>query len=137
MDVSEEEYEIREGLLYTSTHEWAKLEGGLMVMGITDYAQRMLHEIVFVELPRRDAEVTKGEAFMSVESVKAVSDVYAPVSGRVVEVNGDLETFPERVNESPYEKGWMAKIEPSAWEEESKGLLGAEAYRKVIEEESA
>lgn len=134
--MSEEEYEVPEDLLYISTHEWIKQEDGIVVLGVTDYAQKMLHEIVYVELPKKEAKVSKGESFMSVESIKAVSDIYAPVSGKVVEVNGELESYPEKVNEAPYGEGWLVKIKASAWEKESGELLGVKAYKKVIEEES-
>jgi len=130
-------YKIPENLLYTKTHEWAKLlDDGTVLVGITDYAQDALHEIVYVELPEKGKKVTAGEAFMSVESVKAVSEVYAPVSGEVVEINEILTDHPEKINEDPYGEGWLVKIKPSSWDEDSKKLLNATDYQKVVEEEA-
>jgi glycine cleavage system H protein len=121
-------------LLYTKEHEWVlKLDGNKVRIGITDFAQSELGDIVFVELPEEGAEVTAGEPFGSVESVKTVSELYAPVSGKVVEVNGDLEGSPEQVNEAPYGDGWMIVVEmadPSELEQ----LLSAEDYEKLVTE---
>jgi glycine cleavage system H protein len=121
-------------LKYTREHEWAKAEDGKVRMGITDFAQRELGDIVYVELPEVGREVSQGEAMITVESVKAASDVYAPVSGRVVEVNGELDAHPEYVNQDPYGKGWMALLEmrdPS----ELEALLSAEEYEKLVGDE--
>ncbi len=120
-------------LKYTKEHEWAKVEDGKVRMGITDFAQRELGDIVYVELPEVGREVKQAEAIITVESVKAASDVYAPVSGRVVEVNGELEQHPEYVNQDPYGKGWMALLEMSD-PSELDALLDAEAYEKLIGE---
>ncbi len=117
---------------YTKDHEWAKLENGEILMGITDYAQDELGDIVFIELPAEGTEVTKGEDFIVVESVKAVSDVYAPVSGEVVEVNNKLENSPELVNKSPHDKGWMVRIKVSD-KSELDGLLDQDEYVKLTE----
>jgi len=100
-------------LRYSEEHEWVKVEGEKVRVGITDFAQHELGDIVFVELPEVGAVVTADEPFGSVESVKTVSELYAPVSGKVVEINEDLSDSPEFVNESPYEKAWMIVIEPS------------------------
>ena len=100
-------------LKYSKEHEWVKVEGNTVTIGITEYAQGELGDIVFVELPEVDDEINEGDTFGSVESVKTVSELYAPVSGKVVESNEELEDSPEFVNESPYEKAWMVKVELS------------------------
>jgi len=136
MSGSEKRYRIPNDRLYTRTHEWAlPLDDGTVKVGITDYAQNSLHEVVYVELPEEGRDIKQGEAFMSVESVKAVSEIYAPISGKIVEVNEVLADNPEKVNEDPYGEGWMVRIEPSNWNEESKSLLKAEEYERVVEEE--
>jgi glycine cleavage system H protein len=114
-------------LKYVESHEWVKVEGARVRIGITDYAQDQLGDIVFVELPAVGKALAKGAPFGSVESVKAVSEVYMPVGGTVVEVNKALESSPEIVNGSPYDDGWMLLVEPSA-ADEVKALLGREAY---------
>ncbi len=120
---------------YTRSHEWAKQEGDLIVVGISDFAQESLGDVVFVEVPEAGREVEAGEAVAVIESVKTASDVYAPVSGKVVEANEALADEPELVNGDPYGAGWLFKIEPSD-PAEFEALLGAEDYLKVIEEES-
>jgi glycine cleavage system H protein len=100
---------VLENLLYNEEHEWIKLEGDVATFGITDYAQNMLGGIVYVELPEEEDEVEKGESFITIESVKAATDVLSPVDGEVVEVNEDLDDSPEALNESPYES-WIVKI---------------------------
>lgn len=121
-------------LRYTAEHEWVKNEGSNRVrVGITDFAQSELGDIVFVELPEVGDEVTANEPFGSVESVKTVSELYAPLSGKVVEVNTELEESPENVNDEPYGSGWMIVIEYSD-ESELAGLLSAEQYQESIEE---
>lgn len=119
---------------YRSSHEWAKLEGEVVTVGITDYAQHELGDVVYVELPEVGREVEAGEAVAVVESVKTASDIYAPVSGEVVEANGALEESPERVNEDPYGEGWLFKIRPKD-PSEFESLLDPDAYLKVLEEE--
>ena len=132
------DYEVPEGLYYTREHEWAKvLEDGTVLMGITDYAQKQLHEIVNVELPEVGAEVEQMVPFASVDSVKATSEIYAPVSGTVVEVNEALLDRPELLNEDPYGRGWIAKIRPRSREElerELANLMKAEDYASYIRE---
>lgn len=118
---------------YAKDHEWAKPEDGQVRVGITDYAQGELGDIVYVELPAEGGEVKQGESFITVESVKAVSDVYAPVSGQVVEVNRELEEKPELVNQSPHERGWMALIE-LADPKELDELMSAAEYEEFIEQ---
>jgi glycine cleavage system H protein len=125
--------EIPEGLKYTKEHEWVKLEGDLAVIGITDYAQDALGEIVYIELPGEGDEVTKGDPFGAVESTKSVSDLYAPVSGEVVEVNEALLDSPEAINEDPYGEGWMIKVKPYDLGE-LEDLMDSEEYTEFIEE---
>jgi glycine cleavage system H protein len=121
-------------LLYSKEHEWVKKEGNVVRIGITDFAQDELGDIVFVELPEVGDEISANEPFGSVESVKTVSELYAPVSGKVVEVNAELEDSPELVNESPYENAWMIVVELSD-EAELNELLSPEAYKEVIEQD--
>jgi len=126
--------EFPEELKYTAEHEWVLVEGDLAVIGITDFAQDSLGDVVFVELPEVGTEVTTGKAFGVVESVKAVSDVYAPVSGTVEEINEELPDAPEIMNTSPYGDGWMIKIRMSD-PGELDGLMDAAAYQAHIAEE--
>ena len=118
---------------YSKEHEWVKVEGNTATIGITEYAQGELGDIVFVELPDVDDEINEGDTFGSVESVKTVSELYAPVSGKIVETNDELEDSPEFVNESPYEKAWMVKVEISD-ESQLEALLTAEKYSEMIGE---
>lgn len=118
---------------YSEEHEWVKVEGEKVRIGITHFAQSELGDIVFVELPEVGDEITADEPFGSVESVKTVSELYAPISGKVVEVNEELSDSPEFVNESPFEKAWMIVIEPSALSEMD-NLMTAEQYEKMIKE---
>src|SRR5690625_2780544 len=122
---------LPEDLLYSKEHEWVRREGSDVRIGITDFAQSELGDIVFVELPEIGDEITANEPFGSVESVKTVSELYAPISGTVVEVNEDLEDNPEYVNESPYEQAWMIVVEPSD-DSELDNLLSAEQYEAHI-----
>ncbi len=121
-------------LRYTKDHEWLRVEGNVGVVGITDHAQDALGDVVFVELPQVGAEVKAGRPFGVVESVKAVSDLYAPVSGKVIEVNAGLPDNPEQINKDPY-GAWMIKIE-MADPKEADGLMTADAYRTLVEQES-
>jgi glycine cleavage system H protein len=121
-------------LRYSEEHEWVKVEGEKVRVGITEFAQSELGDIVFVELPEVGTEVTVDEPFGSVESVKTVSELYAPVSGKIIEVNEDLNDSPEFVNESPYEKAWMIVIEPTDLSEVDK-LLTPEQYEEMIKED--
>lgn len=121
-------------LKYSEEHEWVKTEGNKVRIGITDFAQSELGDIVFVELPEVGDEIEADEPFGSVESVKTVSELYAPINGKVVEVNEDLDDSPEFVNESPYEKAWMIVVEP-ADEGEVEKLMSAEEYSEMINEE--
>ncbi|WP_260285737.1 glycine cleavage system protein GcvH [Peribacillus aracenensis] len=118
-------------LRYTKEHEWVKTEDGKVRIGITAFAQSELGDIVFVELPEIGDELKANEPFGSVESVKTVSELYAPISGKVVEVNEDLSDNPEYVNESPYEKAWMVVLEPSN-SSDIENLMSAEEYESLI-----
>ncbi|MCM3574777.1 MULTISPECIES: glycine cleavage system protein GcvH [Mesobacillus] len=120
-------------LRYSEEHEWVKVEGEKVRIGITDFAQSELGDIVFVELPEVGDEITVDQPFGSVESVKTVSELYAPVSGKVVEINEELNDSPEFVNESPYEKAWMITVELSDNSEVEK-LMTAEQYEDMIKE---
>lgn len=120
-------------LKYSKEHEWIKVEGNTVTIGITEYAQSELGDIVFVELPEVDDDIQEGNTFGSVESVKTVSELYAPVTGKVVEANEELEDSPEFVNESPYEKAWMVKVEVSDLDQLNE-LLSAEQYSEMIGE---
>ncbi len=120
-----------ENLKYTKDHEWVLIEGNMGIIGISDYAQGELGDVVFVELPPVGKAVKQHESFGTIEAVKAVSDLFAPVSGSVVEVNGDLTSTAELVNKDPYGKGWMVKIKLSKPDEVS-GLLSAAAYKAQV-----
>ncbi len=126
--------EFPEDLKYSKEHEWVLVEGSVATVGITDYAQDQLGDIVFVELPAVGDKVSKEDAFGVVESVKAVSDIYAPVSGKVVEVNDDLPENPEMLNEDPYGDGWIIKIELND-PEELQDLMTATEYEEYVAEE--
>ena len=122
---------VPEELSYTKTHEWVRREDDIATVGITDNAQDELGDVVFVELPEEGASFDAGDSFGTIESVKAVSDLYAPVGGEVVEVNQTLNDSPERVNEDPYGGGWMIRLRVS----DEGHLLSAEEYQKILEEE--
>jgi glycine cleavage system H protein len=122
-------FEIPGDCRYLDSHEWAREENGTVRIGITDFAQDELGDVVFVELPAVDAEITAGEDFGVIESIKAVSDLYAPVSGTVVAVNDDLVDAPELVNEDPYGDGWMLEVEP---DDDSDDLLSPDEYEAQI-----
>jgi len=124
---------IEKGLYYTKEHEWLKVEDNVAWIGISDYAQEHLGNVVYVELPEEEDEVEKGETVASLESVKAASDIYAPVSGTVVEINEALEDEPGLVNSEPYET-WIVKLEMSD-EEELGDLFSSEEYEKFLKEE--
>lgn len=122
---------VPDDLRYTSDHEWVRLVGGLVRVGITDHAQEALGDVVFVQLPEPGASVEAGASCSEVESTKSVSDVFAPVTGVVVEVNAELADTPQRLNEDPYGEGWICAIEP-ADAADVEGLLDADAYRRLI-----
>ncbi len=124
---------LPEGLRYTKDHEWAEIEGDRARVGITDHAQSELTDVVYVEMPAVGKVVRQGDVLGTVESVKAVSEIYAPLSGKVVEANRALDDTPERVNKDPYGAGWMVVLELSDASEVS-GLLDAATYRKLVGE---
>ena len=119
-------------LRYTAAHEWLRQDGEVAVIGITDHAQGELGDVVYLELPEVGSEIVQGESFGVIESVKAASDLYAPISGEVTAVNGELEAAPQLVNESPYDGGWLIKIRPSAFSDEQSKLLDAKAYAGLL-----
>lgn len=121
---------VPESLKYTNDHEWIKIDGDIATVGITDFAQGELGDIVYVEIETEGEEIEEGEVFGTVEAVKTVSDLFMPVSGTITEVNEELENSPELVNEDPYGKGWMIKIKMSG--DTSDSLLDASAYQDVI-----
>ncbi len=123
--------DIPNELGFTKDHEWTRIEGKNLRVGITDYAQYALGDVVFVQLPALGAGVTSGASFAEVESTKSVSDIFAPIAGKVVEINERLSDSPELINSDPYGDGWICVIEAED-ETEFKGLLTADAYRKLI-----
>ena len=126
--------EVPDDLHYTKDHEWVRIDGDLAVVGITDHAQDALGDITYVELPQVGKKFNQFDELAVVESAKAASDIYAPLTGTVAEVNGDLEDEPQKVNDSPYEEGWICRLKKFD-EAELENLLTAEEYRKVLEEE--
>ncbi len=125
---------VPENLLYTKEHEWVKVDGDVATIGITDYAQDQLGDIIYVELPEVGRKVKQMEAVATVEAVKTAADVYAPVSGEVIEINEKLSEKPELLNQDPYGEGWMFRIKLEN-PDELKNLLSPEEYRKLIEAE--
>ena len=125
--------EVPEELRYTKEHEWIRVEGDSVVIGVTDYAQNALTDVVWVELPEMGAVVGSMDSFASVESVKSVSEIYAPISGEVIEINESLEDSPELINEDPYGEGWICKMSISD-NSELASLLDGTTYRRLIEE---
>jgi glycine cleavage system H protein len=126
---------IPDDLLYTEEHEWIQIEEDSATIGITDYAQQELGDVVYVELPEQGASLEVGQTFGSVESVKAVSEIYAPLSGTVSEINEKLEDAPETVNEDPYGDGWMIRLETEESSEVGE-LMSAADYRSYLQEET-
>lgn len=125
---------LPENLLYTETHEWVKNEENQVTIGLTDYAQSQLKDIVYADIPEAGSQFKKGDSMGVVESVKTVADIYAPVTGKVIDGNFTLKDHPEFVNQDPYGKGWLVKMEIQD-KEELKGLLSSEAYRGSLPEE--
>lgn len=121
-----------DNLYYTKDHEWLKIEGDHALIGITDHAQQSLGDITFVELPEVDAQVFVGDTFGVVESVKAASDLYMPVSGQVVEINEALDASPEQVNDDPYGEGWLVKVKLEDAASALEGLMSAADYSDII-----
>jgi glycine cleavage system H protein len=126
--------EVPDDLHYTKEHEWVKIESDRCRVGITDYAQRSLHEVVYVDLPNIGKSLTQDAIFGTVESVKAVSELYSPVSGDVVERNDKLVDSPELVNQQPYGAGWIVVVKPSRLQDDLKTLLDAKAYASFLQE---
>jgi glycine cleavage system H protein len=125
-----DDFEVKDGLYYSKDWMWIKVEDGKAKIGLTDYAQKQLREIVFAELPKVGDEIVKGEPFGTVESVKSVSDLVAPLSGKIEEVNEKVSSSPEILNESPYEEGWLIVISPANLEEDLKTLMD---FEKAVE----
>ncbi len=128
--------EVLQELRYSKEHEWVAVEDGIAWIGITDYAQEQLGDVVYVELPEVDTSVQKDEPFGVVESVKAVSDIFSPISGTIVQVNVDLQSSPEMVNDDPHGDAWMIRIQISE-PEELEDLMDAEEYLAFVEQEQA
>lgn len=127
-------YNLPEDFYYTKDHEWAQVDENIVTIGVTDYAQSTLGEIVYVELPEEGQKVTQGETFGVVESVKAVSDLYAPVSGTVIEVNSPLTDNPGQINDDPNDEGWLIRIEMDS-EKELATLMRVPDYKKLVAKE--
>ncbi len=126
---------IEKGLKYTKEHEWVLIEDNIATIGITDFAQESLGDITYIQLPKEGENIQKNDTFGVVESVKAVSDLYAPVTGRVAEVNQPLLEAPELINEDPYHEGWMLKVEMEG-EADEQDLMSADEYKEYVEENS-
>lgn len=124
---------VKDGLKYSETHEWLKIEGNKATIGITDYAQNELGDIVFIELPEVGKELKHGDVLATVEAVKAVEEIYIPIAGKVLECNTKLQDSPELINSSPYDQGWIAKIEILN-KDELENLLSPEKYKEIIGE---
>jgi len=128
--MSTSESRAPEGILCSKTHQWALEDNNAVIIGLTDYGVEQLGEIVFVELPEIGSEFTQNEVFATIESVKAASELYMPVGGKIIEVNEELINSPELINEDVWEKGWLVKIESDTFQEDSLGLLEYEDYRE-------
>jgi glycine cleavage system H protein len=131
--MSSNEYEIPEGLSYTKEHEWAKISGAVVLVGITDYAAKTLNDVVYVTLPRMGDTVTQSKSMGTVESIKAVSELYSPVTGIVTKVNDKLNTQPELVNKSPYADGWLIEVKSVNPAGELESLLKSDEYRSFLD----
>ncbi|TFH08155.1 MAG: glycine cleavage system protein GcvH [Candidatus Thorarchaeota archaeon] len=127
--------EIRDGLSYSAEHEWVRVEGDIVVIGITDHAQNALHEITFVEISEVGTVLKANDECGLVESMKASSDIFTPIAGEIIEVNTELEDAPETINEDCYGKGWMFKIKPSNLKADLAALMDGNAYKALIESE--
>lgn len=126
------DYDIPDDLYYSKEHEWVRIEGKTAVIGVTDYAQKSLHEVVYVETPKVDSQIEQFQSIGSVESVKSVSDIFTPVSGKIIETNAELAESPELVNEDPYGEGWIVKVQLANSDEDLKKLLTTEQYADYI-----
>ncbi len=125
-------YQIPEDLKYTKEHEWAKEEGGVVRVGVTDYAAKTLNDVVYVTSPKAGSKVEQMKSMGTVESIKAVSEIYSPVSGMVTKVNGQLDSHPELVNKSPYGEGWLIEVKVTDFAADSKSLLDAGSYAAYL-----
>ena len=123
---------VPDGLYYTKEHEWVRVEGDKCRVGVTDYAQNSLHEIVYVELPKVGVKVAQMQSLGTVESVKAVADVYSPLAGEVLEVNNTLSDAPELVNKTPYSDGWITIIRPADMKKDLETLMSPQAYKDLL-----
>jgi len=134
-----EGYKIIEDLLYSKDHVWIKIENNKAKIGITDYIQKNLHGIVYIELPKINSNISQGKQIALIESIKTVSEIHSPLTGKIIKINEELKSKPELINESPYENGWIAIIEPTNFEKEKNDFLNFEKYieylRKIIEKE--
>lgn len=126
------EYVVPDDLRYSREHEWVKTVDEIAIVGITDYAAKALHDVVYVSLPEAGARFKQGDVAATAESIKAVSEVYCPVGGTVIEINKTLEENPEKVNESPYEEGWLFKLKPASLDEDLKNLLTSKEYTNLL-----
>jgi glycine cleavage system H protein len=126
------QHQVPDDLVYTREHEWARISGGGARIGITDYAARTLNDVVYVSLPSPGQTIEQAASFGTVESIKAVSELYSPLSGTVTNVNTQLTNHPELVNQSPYDQGWIIEIKPSKADQERKNLLSSQQYRELI-----
>ncbi len=127
------DYSVPDGLYYTKEHEWLKLEGDNCRVGVTDYAQKSLHEIVYVDLPKTGSDVSSMQSIWTVQAVKAVSDVFSPISGKILEVNNGLSDAPELVNKSPYGDGWITVIKPANLQKDLGTLLKPGDYKDLLQ----
>jgi len=125
-------YQVPDGLFYTKEHEWARITGGTARVGITDYAAKTLNDIVYLTFPSSGQELKQLGSFGTVESIKAVSELYSPLSGRVLTTNQELVNHPELINKAPYEAGWIIELKPSKLEEEKRLLLSPSQYRELL-----
>ena len=126
-------YEVPSDLLFTKEHEWARRQGGVVRVGITDYAAKTLNDVVYVTAPKVGAVVTQFGAMGSVESIKAVSELYSPLSGTVTKINTQLDSHPELVNKSPYVEGWLLELKPSDFDGERERLLDPKEYERHLD----
>jgi glycine cleavage system H protein len=125
-------YEVPDGLFYTKEHEWTRVSGGTARVGITDYAAKTLNDIVYLTLPSLGKEVKQFSSFGTVESIKAVSELYAPLSGTITSINQELANHPELINKAPYEEGWIIELKYSKLGEEQKALLSPSQYEEFL-----
>src|SRR6266849_7010696 len=127
------DYAVPEAPYYTKEHEWVRIEAGKCRVGVTDYAQKSLHEVVYVELPKVGSDVANMQSLGTVESVKAVADVYSPISGRVLEINSGLSDAPELVNKNPYGEGWITIIQPANLQKDLTILMKPSQYKELLQ----